>query len=80
METREVPTQTLAEGERTGHAHRVTVKVMERLDLSGVREFDGATTVTHEEHRAIELVNKQWDSDKVKEYDYLDKEERKVID
>jgi hypothetical protein len=68
----------LAEGETTGHAHRVQVAVMERED--GVRLFDGETVVTHEEHKEIKLPNKQWASDKVKEFDYVSEMERKVID
>lgn len=68
----------LAEGEITGHAHRARVQVMERGD--GVRIFDGETEVTHEEHKTITLPNKQWASDKVKEFDHVSEMERKVID
>lgn len=75
---KEINSRTLAEGEISGHAHRVKVKVMERDD--GVRLFDGATTVTHEEHNPIDLINKQWASDRVREYDYFADMERKVID
>lgn len=74
----EIKSKTLAEGEVTGHSHRVSVVVMERED--GVREFDGATTVTHEEHKPIKLPNKQWASDKVIEFDHVSEMERKVID
>lgn len=75
---KEIKSKTLAEGEHTGHAHQVTVKVMERLD--GIREFNGATVVTHEEHNPIELVNKQWASGRKKEYDYIQDMERRVVD
>lgn len=68
----------LAEGEQTGHSHRVTVQVMERED--GVRVFEGETTVTHEEHKPITLPKKKWNSDTIKEYDYFQEMERKVID
>ena len=68
----------LAEGEVTGHAHRVQVAVMERED--GVRVFQGATTVTHEEHKPITLPARKWNSDKVVEYDYFQEMERKVVD
>jgi len=68
----------LAEGEATGHQHRVTVAVMERED--GVREFNGATTVIHEEHKPITLPARKWNSDKVLEYDYFAEMERQVRD
>ena len=75
---KEVKTGTLGEGELTGHAHRVQVKVIERED--GVREFEGPTTVTHEEHKPIELTPRKWNSDKVIETDHLTKMERRVVD
>jgi len=75
---KEVRTKTLAEGEVTGHAHRVTVKVMERSDL--VRLFEGPTEVVHEEHKTIVLPDKKWASDVVKEYDHLQDMERRVVD
>lgn len=59
----------LAEGEATGHHHRVTVAVMEREDK--LREFEGPTIVTHEEHTAIELPRRKYISAKVIEVDYL---------
>ena len=68
----------LAEGEVTGPSHRVQVAVMERED--GVRVFQGATTVTHEEHKPITLPARKWNSDKVVEYDYFQEMERKVVD
>ena len=67
----------LAHGE-SGHAHRVTVAVMERED--GLREFVGPTTVTHEEHKKIDLPSNPYVSGIVKEYDHLQDMERKVID
>jgi len=68
----------LAEGEATGHHHKVTVQVMERED--GMRSFDGATTVTHEEHKPITLPNKKWTSGQKREMDWVSKMERQVID
>lgn len=75
---REIKTRTLAEGETTGHAHRVMVAVMERED--GVRVFNGATVVTHEEHNAITLIDGQWASDRKLETDHLTKMTRRVQD
>jgi len=68
----------LAEGEITGHAHRVKVQVMERED--GVREFEGATTITHEEHKPITLPQRKWNSAQVTEVDHLTNITRAVAD
>lgn len=68
----------LAEGEVSGHHHRVGVQVLERTD--GVRIFEGATIVRHEEHNPIELVDNQWASDRVNETDHVSQMERKVVD
>ncbi len=69
----------LAEGELTGHAHRVGVEVLERAD-TGVRVFEGATTITHEEHKPITLPQKLWASDRVVERDFLTEMVNKVRD
>ena len=68
----------LAEGEVTGHAHRVQVQVMERED--GLREFEGATIVTHEEHKPITLPAHRWVSAQVTEVDHLTEQTRRVAD
>lgn len=68
----------LAEGEVTGHKHRVTVQVLERAD--GVRVFEGATTVTHEEHKPITLPARKWNSAKVVEMDHVAQAIRQVAD
>lgn len=70
--------RALAYGEVTGHMHRATVDVFEHDN--GVREFDGETTITHEEHKPVKLPSKEWASDQVVEFDYLAKMERKVQD
>jgi hypothetical protein len=69
----------LAEGEQTGHAHRVAVAVTERVE-DGVRMFDGATTVVHEEHKPIVLPARQWNSAQKTEHDYIADMERRVTD
>jgi len=68
----------LAEGEATGHHHRVQVAVMERED--GLREFSGPTTVTHEEHKPITLPKREWLSAQVVETDHIADVERVVRD
>lgn len=59
----------LAEGEVTGHAHRVDVPVYH--GRAGTRDFDGAATVTHEEHKHIRLPKNKWASGQVVELDPL---------
>ena len=68
----------LAEGEVTGHKHRVEVAVIERPD--GIRIFDGATKVTHEEHKPITLPKEKWASGKVQEFDHSEQIVRNVTD
>ena len=68
----------LAEGEMTGHAHRVQVAVMERED--GVREFTGPTTVIHEEHKPVVLPARKWNSAQKTEHDFFLDMERQVRD
>lgn len=68
----------LAVGEATGHAHYVDVEVKEKEN--GLRVFDGATGVTHEEHKTVNLPNKPWFSDKVREWDSFAEEARRLAD
>lgn len=73
----------IAEGETTGHAHRV--------DLSGVDVFvadDGtlycqaqkAFVITHEEHKIITLPKGNYKVRRVLEYDHFAEEARAVAD
>lgn len=78
MKNRKKLGRVLAEGEVTGHAHRVEVDVFEGVD--GTREFEGATTVTHEEHKPVSLEPKEWASGPVREFDHLLEEARQVRD
>jgi hypothetical protein len=72
----------IAEGEATGHAHRLAVKtdVYERDD--GVREFsiERDTDLIHEEHDVITLPAQEYESGIVREYDYFEEEARQVMD
>lgn len=70
--------RVLAEGEVTGHAHRVEVDVFE--DEQGLRHFQGRTPLTHEEHKRIEIPSGKWVSGRVREYDHFSEEARNVID
>jgi len=78
MKKKQIEGGILAEGEATGHKHRVSVAVMERED--GVREFEGATEVLHEEHKTISLPNRKWNSGIVREIDPYSDMVRQVRD
>jgi hypothetical protein len=73
----------LADGETTGHAHRLldnTVDVYEQDN--GLREFnlENDTILTHEEHNQITLPKGNWTSGIVQEYDHFLEETKNVID
>lgn len=73
---------TLAEGEVTGHAHRVTVGDAELYEDNGVMYLRCETEciVTHEEHNAVTLPAGDYKIGIVREYDYLSEEVRRVAD
>lgn len=79
MAKRKVTSGVLAEGEATGHAHRVSVTVMEDT-VTGLREFHGPTEATHEEHGAIALPDLDLISGRGLEYDHFAEEARQVRD
>jgi hypothetical protein len=69
MKKKVVEGNVLAEGEVTGHKHKVTVQVLERTDQ--LREFVGPTIVTHEEHNPVEIkANRKFVSGIVTEVDH----------
>lgn len=76
--------RVLAQGEVTGHAHRLTeasdgllVEVAGQLYLSvGV----GGATITHEEHKPVELPQGEYRIGRVQEYDHFAEEARQVRD
>ena len=72
--------KVLAEGEATGHAHRVGVDVYEDDDFPGLKFFSGETTITHEQHKPVALPKKAWVSGGVQEYDHAKEESRRVQD
>jgi hypothetical protein len=78
MKRKKVTDKCLAYGEVTGHAHRVDVDVFETE--IGTREFDGSTTVEHEEHKPIVLPEKKWTSGQVLEMDHLSQMQNPVRD
>lgn len=74
----------LAQGEATGHAHRLVDSSDSRLV-----EIDGAlylvigaagATIAHEEHGPIHLESGQYRVGRVREYDYFAEEAREIRD
>lgn len=84
MDRKKLAKPILAEGEATGHAHRVVSDVpVDVYELSsGIREFviKDTASIVHEEHRKISLPEGDYYSDKVLEYDHFAEEVRKVKD
>ena len=73
----------LAEGELTGHSHRVDVDVIERED--GLREFIGGSKIVHEEHKEVDLtkipsLSGENLSGRIQEFDHLEQQLRNVQD
>ena len=83
-ERRKVAGAILAEGEATGHVHRVVSDVpVDVYELkSGIREFFTKTEVEieHQEHQSIKLPAGDYVSDRVSEYDHFAEEAKKVQD
>ncbi|EGJ30713.1 MULTISPECIES: hypothetical protein [Moorena] len=58
-----LPHLTLAEGEVTGHSHRITDGVAQLYEKNGILYLQVASktaTLTHEEHQPIELPQGSW--------------------
>lgn len=72
----------LAEGEVTGHAHRVEDDEAELVEIGGrmLLVLERAATVTHEEHKPVTLEPGVWEIGRVQEYDYLSQMTRNVAD
>jgi len=72
----------LAEGEATGHAHRLAADVEVTEENDGVRVFSLAegTEVRHEEHGVVKLPKGDYFSDIVREQDHFADEARRVAD
>lgn len=79
----------LAEGEATGHSHKILegLQVLKTLDDTRVFEVTVGEkkygcTVVHEEHDKIEIPNKPqvYESDQVQEWDSFKEEAQRVVD
>ena len=72
----------LAEGETTGHAHRVkgSATLYTGPDGSVYLKPDAETDLTHEEHKTIRLMPVAYRVRRVQEFDYLEQQARQVQD
>lgn len=77
----------VAEGEATGHHHAIADKgaTIWMLTKNGVEQIflevtAGQVTISHEEHKPIEIPRGVYEIGTVKEYDYFQEMERNVID
>lgn len=63
VEGKTLPHLTLAEGEVTGHAHRISDGQAELREENGtlyLRVLSPEATLTHEEHKAIKIPQGTW--------------------
>lgn len=72
----------LAEGEVTGHKHRVVEKAELLCGPNGqfYLSTDVDTTVVHEEHKSINIPKGFYRVGIVQEYDYIEMQSRQVSD
>jgi len=76
---------TLAEGEATGHAHRVEgfIEMFRQANTPGEDVFMAAPrriVIRHEEHKPVVLPRGSYKVSRVREYDHLEEEARVVQD
>ena len=78
--TKIVKNKVLAEGENTGHSHRVSGAQVLTLDEDIYIQAKGKAAVIHEEHAKIELPPGDYRVIRQKEYDPYEKASRLVAD
>ncbi len=74
---------TLAEGEATGHYHRIVSGEAALYNMQGalmLKVMSDKALLTHEEHGKIEIPKGDYIVRKVMEYDHFREESREVID
>lgn len=62
-EGKKLPHLTLAEGEVTGHSHRISEGQAQLYEKDGtlyLRVLSETATLTHEEHKAIQIPQGSW--------------------
>jgi hypothetical protein len=72
IEGTKLPHLTLAEGEVTGHRHRISNGEAELFDLDGVlylKILSPSAILTHEEHAAITIPQGNWEIRIQREYE-----------
>lgn len=63
MQGEKLPHLTLAEGEVTGHKHRISDGKAELYEQNGtlyLRVFSDTATLIHEEHKSIQIPQGSW--------------------
>ena len=74
----------LAEGEATGHFHGIQENGVHLYKQNGeiflVNESGKPVSIQHQEHKPVTVDPGVWQIGIVKEYDYLQEMERKVVD
>ncbi|MBN3926004.1 MAG: hypothetical protein HWQ37_23430 [Nostoc sp. NMS4] len=63
VEGQKIPHLTLAEGEATGHKHRITegkAELSEKYGTLCLRVFSESALLAHEEHKAISIPQGDW--------------------
>lgn len=72
----------IARGEQSGHHHAITTKEAVLWELEGdlYLEATAPVTITHEEHKALEIPEGIYKIGRVKEYDYFTEMEHQVRD
>ena len=77
-----VGSRILAEGEATGHAHRVVgeAELLRMGDQLFLRVLGGDVRVIHDEHAEIAIPPGEYEIGRVREYDHFAEEARQVRD
>ena len=74
---------TLAVGEATGHHHTITEGEAELYEENGIlylRVLSEKATLTHQEHKVVEIPQGDWEIGIVREYDHFSEESKSVRD
>ena len=74
---------TLAQGEVTGHHHTITdgdAELYQNEDGTLFLKVKEKATLTHQEHKAIEIPEGEYEIGIVKEFDHFAEEARRVRD
>jgi hypothetical protein len=73
QDARRVNENVLADGEATGHAHRVVgdAELLRLGDRLFLRVLGGDVRVIHEEHKEIPLLPGEYEIGRVREYDHV---------